>query len=90
MKILYLAKHKGVEYDCIENGGSICASELKKTLPFKFENQKDKNLIDALTNNIPPHGPSDEFCIPPNWGSFHQPIMWRFCSQCQCAKSVHD
>lgn len=86
----YLAKHKRVEYDGIENGICICTSELQKPDPTKLENQEDSNLIDALTYNIPPHDPSDEVDISSNWWSFHKAIIWWLCGQCQGTKSVHD
>jgi len=67
----YLAKDKGVEYEGIKNRGSIRSIEIKNLFPTKFKNQKDNSLIKALTNDIPPHNPSDELCISSNRWSLH-------------------
>jgi len=89
--IQYLTKYKAVENDGIEKQGSIVMFiEHENLFATKFEKQKDDNLIDALTNYIPPHDPGDEFRVFSDRWPLHQAIMRRFCSQCQRAESVHD
>jgi len=84
----YLTKYKGVEYDGMQS--IVRSMELEKLFTTKFEKQKDDNLVDAMTNYIPPHDPGDEFGVLSNGWPLHEPIMRRFCSQCQRAESVHD
>lgn len=86
----YLAKHERVEHECIKNGISIRASNVKNAFSTKYEYSQRSQLIQALAGYISPHDPRYKVLAPAYWRPLHHSIVWRLRRQCQSAQRVHD
>ena len=90
LQLLYLAEHKGIEYERVELGVRSIAVQLQEALALEDEDAEHDQLVDALAYDVPPHHLGDEIVTSADRWPLHHRIIGGLRGQCQGAEGVHD
>lgn len=86
--IEHLTEHKGIEDDSEVVSGTILAIE--QTRATVQQEDEQAQLVQRLTENIPPHGTTDQTGVTAVWTSIQELVLRWFRAQGKCTHCVHD